>query len=103
MRVERKMTARPGQQVALHLASFQHHLSPDELHCGLEVVKSEVFGGVHIEHVPHHRSFRAQRDERVWQQGRVGRTQTVPGHQHGLRAVYLVQNTQRRSYVTHAL
>lgn len=103
MRVEREMATRTRQQVALDLTSFRHHLSPDELHGGLEVVKSEVFGGVHVGYVPHHRSLRAQRDERVRQQGRVGRTQTVPWHQHGFRSVHLVQNTQKRSDVTHAL
>lgn len=97
------MASGPGQQVAFDFATFRHHFAPDELHGGFEVVEPEVFGGIHVEHVPHHRGLRAQRDERVRQQGRVGRTQTVPGHQHRLRAVHLVENSQRRTDVSHAL
>jgi len=103
MRVEREVAAGPGQQVALHLAPSRDHFPPDELHGGFEVVEPKIFGGVHVEHVPHHRGLRAQRDERVRQKGRVRRAQTMSGHQHCFWTGHFVQNPQRRTDVTHAL
>lgn len=98
-----EMTAGPRQQVAFDFATSRHDFPPDKLHGGLEVMEPEVLGGVHAEHVPHHRGLWAQRDERVRQERVVGRTQTVSGHQHGLGAVHLVQNAERRASVAHAL
>lgn len=103
VRVEREMTAGSGQQIAFNLASFRDHFLPDELHGGLKVMEPEVLGGVHTEYLPHHRRLGAERDERVRQQRAVCRAQTVPGHQHRLRAGHLVQHAQRRTDVAHAL
>lgn len=97
------MTAGSSQQVAFNLTPFRHHFFPDELHGGLEVMEPEVLGGVHAEHLPHHRRLGAERDERVRQQRPVCRAQTVPGHQHRFRAGHLVQHAQRRTDVAHAL
>lgn len=103
MRVEREMTAGSGQQVAFNLAPFRDHFLSDKLHGGLEVMEPKVLGSVHAKHLPHHRRLGAERDERVRQQRPVCRAQTVPGHQHRLRASHLVQHAQRGTDIAHAL